>query len=617
MSALGATALHLRIAEFKFTHNFIICDQLPETELIFGINIQKKFSLSYAWDKERNCYIQRDGKFLVYTHACDCKATIGTVKSTLRIPPQHNGVVPIKISGPIIKTHMAYFLTDDSTPKGKDPNINIISGIHKIKGKTSVNVLVSNYTNKHLTFHKGEYIGHLEPAVMDTNTIDQQETHQTNSVTLKKMMAEMVTPDTFNPPCHELSTAVQNDLDLLLWEYESQFAKDETSIGTTPLTSMTIDTGTSKPVSQKPYPIAMKHYQWVKDEIEKLLAAKVICTSQSSWSAPIIVVPKGDGGKCLVIDYRALNKVTRKFTWPMPKVEDIFSKLNGATYFTTLDLRAGYHHIPLDKPSIPKTAFNSPFSKFEYVKVPFGLAQAPAYFQELMTGILKDFNFAIAYLDDIIIFSKTPQEHLLHIRMVFKKLKSANLSMKKSKCSFFSKEIQYLGHILSATGIRPLPAKTHAIQHMQPPTTPKQVRAFLGLVRYYRKFIKGFAKIAKPLTLLTRQQVKFEWTPEHHTTFLHLKEAIVQAPILHYPNPDKKYIVYTDASDDACGAQLSQEHDGTEFPIAFLSHTFTETQWKWSTTEQEAYGIYYAITKWNYYLQGADIIVRNDHKPLA
>ena len=185
--------------------------------------------------------------------------------------------------------------------------------------------------------------------------------------------------------------------------------------------------------------------------------------------------------------------------------------------------------------------------------------------------------------------------------------------MKKSKCSFFSKEIQYLGHILSATGIRPLPAKTHAIQYMQPPTTHKQVRAFLGLVRYYRKFIKGFTKIAKPLTLLTRQQVKFEFTPVHHTTFLHLKE--VQAPILHYPNPDKKYIVYTNASDDTCGAQLSQEHNGTEFPIAFLSHTFKEIRQKWSTTEQEAYGIYYTKTKWKYYLQGADIIVRNDHKP--
>ena len=301
----------------------------------------------------------------------------------------------------------------------------------------------------------------------------------------------------------------------------------------------------------------------------------------------------------------------------MPKVEDIFSKLNGATYFTTLDLCAGYHHIPLDKSSIPKTAFNSPFGKYEFIKVPFGLAQAPAYFQELMTGILKDFPFTIAYLDDIIIFSKTPQEHLSHIHMVFEKLRTANLSMKKSKCNFFLKEIQYLGHILSTTGIRPLPCKTHAIQHMNPPTMPKKVRAFLGLVGYYRKFIKGFAKIAKPLTLHTRQQVKFEWRPEHQAAFVHLKDAIVQAPILHYPNPNKTYIVYTDTSDDACGAQLSQEHDGTEFPVAFLSHTFSETQCKWNTTKQEAFGVYYAITKWNYYLQGANIIVQNDHKPLA
>ena len=178
----------------------------------------------------------------------------------------------------------------------------------------------------------------------------------------------------------------------------------------------------------------------------------------------------------------------------MPKVEDIFSKLNGATYFTTLDLCAGYHHIPLDKSSIPKTAFNSPFRKYEYVKVLFGLAQVPVYFQELMTDILKDFPFTIAYLDDIIIFSKTPQEHLLHICMVFEKFGTANLSMKKSKCSFFSKEIQYLGHILSATGIQPLPLKTHAIQHMNLPTMPKQVRAFLGLVGYYRNLSKDLQK---------------------------------------------------------------------------------------------------------------------------
>ena len=396
-----------------------------------------------------------------------------------------------------------------------------------------MNVLISNYTNKHLTFHKGEYIGHLEP--IEWHSTDQGETHQTNSITLTKMMSETVTSDTFNPPHHKISTPVQNSLKSLLEEYEFQFAQDEMSIGTTPLTSMSIDTGTTNPVSQKPYPIAMKHYDWVKNEIKKLLAVKVICSSCSSWSAPIIVVPKGDGGKCLVIDYRALNKVTWKFTWPMPKVEDILSKLNGATYFTILDLCAGYHHISLDKSSIPKTAFNSPFGKYEYIKVPFRLAKAPAYFQELMTGILKDSSFAIAYLDDIIIFSKTPQEHFSHIRMVFEKLKTANLSIKKNKCNFLSKEIQYLGHILSATGIQPLPSKTHAIQHMNLPTMPKQVRAFLGLVGYYRKFIKGFAKIAKPLTLLTRQQIKFDWIPEHQAAFTHLKKC--HCPSTHFTLP--------------------------------------------------------------------------------
>ena len=254
----------------------------------------------------------------------------------------------------------------------------------------------------------------------------------------------------------------------------------------------------------------------------------------------------------------------------------------------------------LTRENIPKTAFTSPVGKYEYIKVPFGLAQAPAYFQELMTGILKDLSFAIAYLDNIIIFSKTAEEHLDHIKQVFEKVRSTHLSIKLSKCHFFTKEIQYLGHILSTRGIKSLPSKTQAIQNMHSAKRPKQVHAFLELVGYYRKFIKIFAKITNPLTLLTHQQAEFEWTPIHHNAFLMLKESVIQAPILNYPNLKKCYIVYTDASNDACGAQLSQEHDGTEFPIAFLSHTFTDTQWKWSTTEQEAYGVYYADTKWNY-----------------
>ena len=237
-------------------------------------------------------------------------------------------------------------------------------------------------------------------------------------------------------------------------------------------------------------------------------------------------------------------------------------------------------------------AFNSPFSKYECVKVPFGLAQAPSYFQELMTELLKDFDFALAYLDDKTIFSRTAEEHLPHIRQVFEKLWAAKVSMKLSKCHFFSKEIQYLAHILSTKVIWPLPSKTQAIKNKHPLTTPKQVCAFLSLVGYCYKFINNIMKIAKPLALLTCQQVKFDWTPAHHKASLHLKKSITQAHILHSHDPNKRYIVYTDASDDAWRVQLFQEHDGIEFPVAFLSHTFLETQRKWSMTEQEAYGVY-------------------------
>ena len=213
------------------------------------------------WTRKRIVIYKGDGKFLTYMRNCEQQATIGTVKSTLKIPPQHNGVAPIKMTGPVIKEHMAHFLTDDNSTKGRDPNINIINSIHKIKGRKAVNILVYNYTNKHVIFNKGEYIGCLEPATSDDTTIDDLESHSANSITLQKMMAEQVQPDIFDPPHHKLKPGIQSRLDTLLKEYETQFTKDETSIGTTPLTEMTINTGNSEPVSQKPYPIAMKNYQ--------------------------------------------------------------------------------------------------------------------------------------------------------------------------------------------------------------------------------------------------------------------------------------------------------------------------------------------------------------------
>ena len=202
------------------------------------------------------------------------------------------------------------------------------------------------------------------------------------------------------------------DLEQLLKKNKDAFAEDERQIGTTPLITMSIDTGDQPPVAKRPYTLALKHHDWVRAEIDKLLEAGVIRESDSSWSAPIVVVPKSDGGKRLCIDYRALNQITRTYIWPMPRIEDILAKLGKAKFFTTLDLRSGYHHIALDKQSIKKTAFCTPFGKYEYLKVPFGLAQAPSYFQKLMNKVFNGLNFAFAYLDDIIIFSTTAKEHM-------------------------------------------------------------------------------------------------------------------------------------------------------------------------------------------------------------
>ena len=204
------STLHLRIAEFKFTHNFIICNKLREMELIFGFGIQRKISLSYAWDKVKNCYIQKEGKFLTYTKNCEQKATIGTVKLTLKILPWHNGVVPIKISGPSIEEQRAYFIRDDNTTKGREQNIHTQDWRQNICQYTCFKLY------KHLTFFKGEYIGHLEPAITDDTTIDQTEAHQTNSIILQKMVAEQVKPDVFNPTFHKWTTNIQNELDALL-----------------------------------------------------------------------------------------------------------------------------------------------------------------------------------------------------------------------------------------------------------------------------------------------------------------------------------------------------------------------------------------------------------------
>ena len=302
----------------------------------------------------------------------------------------------------------------------------------------------------------------------------------------------------------------------------------------------------------------------------------------------------------------------------------MYAKLKGAKVFSTIDLRSGYHHIALGKSSRAKTAFVTPFGKYEFLMVPFGLAQAPAYFQLLMNKVLKGLKFTMTYLDDIIIFSQDELQHLEHLEIMFNHLREAGLKMKHSKCDFFKSVIHYLGHLISAEGISPLPNKLDSIRHMPVPNSAKEIKQFLGLTGYYRKFVPRFADISRPLTTLTKKDVKFKWTSACQKSFELLKEALCGEPVLKYADTSKPYTLYTDASKYGWAGVLTQPHtmtiDGksttTDHPVAFVSGLFRGSQLNWAALTKEAFAIYMSVKKLSFYLTDTQILLRSDHKPL-
>ena len=282
----------------------------------------------------------------------------------------------------------------------------------------------------------------------------------------------------------------------------------------------------------------------------------------SNWASPIVVVPRKSAPReppkrRLCIDFRKVNELQQEVLAEgkkrgqislhlLPKIDEMYAKLKGMKVSSTIDLRSGYYHITLGKDSRAKTAFVMPFGKYEFLMVPFGLAQAPAYFQLLMNQVLEGLSFAMTYLDDIIILSKSEEEHLLHPEEVFHQLRKAGLKVKQSKCYFFKSQIHYLGHLISEDGISPVLDKLDSIKNMPVPKCAKEIRQFLGLTGYYRKFVPTFADISRPLTGLTRKETTFNWTPECQKLFELLKSYLCGEPILKYADTSKPYTLYTD-----------------------------------------------------------------------
>ena len=405
----------------------------------------------------------------------------------------------------------------------------------------------------------------------------------------------------------------------LLASFGTLFSRVGGPLGRTGMVKHDIETS-GPPIRQplRRLPHSMKPV--VEDEVQRMLQQGVIRPSTSPWSSPVVMVRKKDGSWRFCIDYRKVNAATRQDAYPLPRIDATLDSLAGSLYFTTLDLASGYWQVELEEDIKEKTAFSTPNGHFEFNVMPFGLTNAPATFQRLMECILAGLTSheCLIYLDDIIVFSRSFPEHLTRLRKVLLRLQEAGLTLKPSKCQFAKREVQYLGHIVNAAGVKPNPAKTDAVASYPAPTTVKELRQFLGLANYYRRFVKNYSQIAEPLHQLIRKTSKgLYWTTACQNAFDELKHHLVSPPILTYPDFSQEFILHTDASGIALGAVLCQKPGGNEHVISYWSRQLTKPERNYSTIEREALAAVAAIKEFSPYLYGFPFTLITDHNPLT
>ena len=374
----------------------------------------------------------------------------------------------------------------------------------------------------------------------------------------------------------------------------------------------------AKPVTRAPYRMSSVELAELKKQLDDLIAHGFIVPSKSPYGAPILFVRKKDGTTRMCMDYRALNDQTVKNSYPLPRVEDLLDQLQGAKVFSKIDLRSGYHQILIDEQDTWKTAFRSRYGLYEFKVLPFGLTNAPAHFMALMQEVFHELldTCVIVFLDDVLIYSKNEQEHDEHLTRVLKLLRQHQLYAKLSKCELYQSVISFLGHTLSSEGVHMETSKVDAIQAWPEPMTISDLRAFLGLAGYYRRFIAFFSAIALPLTALLKKDKAYAWNDEAARAFKKLKWAIQHAPVLVTPRQDLEFVVTTDASGYAVGASLSQDSGEGLRPCAFMSKKMIPAERNYPVHEQELLAIICSLKEWRHHLHGRKFRVITDHHSL-
>ena len=433
----------------------------------------------------------------------------------------------------------------------------------------------------------------------------------------------------------ELSEHEQANVNSLIGKYQSVFSTHEGDLGCTNLLSHDIPLLDEVPVRQRYRRIPPSEYEEVKAHINQLLESRVIRESCSPYASPIVLVRKKDGNLRLCVDYRLLNSKTRKDAFPLPRIEESLDALSGACWFSTIDLASGYNQVPMTEQDRPKTAFCTPFGLFEFNRMPFGLCNAPSTFQRLMQRMFgkEQGQSLLLYLDDIIVFSSSVEQHLQRLEIVLDRLQKEGLKAKLEKCAFFRREVGYLGHVITSQGVSTDPKKIEAVSKWQRPRHISELRSFLGFASYYRRFVEGFAKLAGPLHKLVAELAGTKskkgpgltlgaaWTPQCEASFEALKAKLVSSPVLVYADFTKPFILEIDASYSGLGAVLSQETDNGVKPVAYASRGLRPPErnmTNYSSMKLEFLALKWAMTeKFREYLLGHTCIVYTDNNPLS
>ena len=404
----------------------------------------------------------------------------------------------------------------------------------------------------------------------------------------------------------------------ILEEYADCFSQNEGDLGRTSIVRHNIDTGGCKPIKQVLRRLPTAHLEEIDRQVSTMLEQDIIEYSCSPWSSNVVIVKKKDGSLRFCVDYRRLNDVTTKDSYPLPRISDCLDALATGRYFSAFDLRSGYFQVLMDEADKEKTSFVTRSGLYQFKVMPFGVTNGPATFQRLMDMTLAGLNYQIClvYLDDIILMSRTVDEHLERLKLILDRLRTAGLKLKPSKCNLLQKSISFLGHIVSENGIAADPVKVQAVAEWPRPTNVTEVRSFLGLCSYYRRFVQGFAAIAGPLHALTGKNAKFVWTIGCQDAFVTLKQRLIETPILAMPQDHGTYYLDTDASDDSIGAVLSQEQDGEERVIAYASRLLTKPERNYCVTRRELLAVVYFCKQFRNYLLGRRFTVRTDHSAL-